>query len=179
MSSFGNVTSGHGTSNRSPVINLNSSSSSALVVGGVVQREIIPTRFSATLSSLSFTSSSGYNGGAEASGLSVFLMSSNESYSTHDVACERSVLSSSKMLRNPNRPRNFLGLNLLVDWGVFDGLGVIGSVGASSLRLITFFLTKWQIFGVSDGVNGLSGDFDMNSVSWSHLLVFCFFLFFF
>ena len=29
-------------------------------------------------------------------------------------------------------------------------------------HLIAFFLTKWQIFGVSDGVNGLSGDFDMN-----------------
>ena len=89
-------------------------------------------------------------------------MSSNESCSTQDVACERSGLSSSMMLRNPNRPRNFLRLNLLVDWGVFDGLGVINSVGATSLRLIAFFLTKWQTFAVSDGVNGLYGDFDMN-----------------
>ena len=66
------------------------------------------------------------------------------------------------MLRNRPSLVQFLGLNLPVDWGIFDGLGVNTLVGASSLRLISFYLSKRQTVGVSDGVNGLFGDFDMN-----------------
>ena len=73
ISSSVRVSSGHGTSIRYSDISLISSFTLARVVGGIVQLYIISVRSSTTLSSLSSKSSKGYNGGAEASCLSIFF----------------------------------------------------------------------------------------------------------